>query len=269
MEWWWNRGVERKAKPWGECWTFFNLDFLDQEWGKYLESALAKTERTLQISGKCIQFKQSCLRTPPSYFCLRKQSRKINAMRRVVFPKMYQKRAQRYLTKIWRSLLANWICYTAAKTTTSLWKRMEGELEQQGKYGHRLIVHGITRRGEIWRGGGGWNEEAVGGRGGAAPSCQLISEPGGMVWQYIYFSTLIKKGLLLTVIQIQGTAETRRCDAVAVRSQVITWNPALTLHTFYQPLPPPPYQLRPLFLMLRSLSPTLLILHVVHRGVPK
>ena len=43
-----------------------------------------KTERTLQISGKCVQFTQSCLRTPPSYFCPRKQSRKINAMRRVV-----------------------------------------------------------------------------------------------------------------------------------------------------------------------------------------
>ena len=43
-----------------------------------------KTERTLQISGKCVQFTQSCLRTPPSYFCARKQSRKINAMRRVV-----------------------------------------------------------------------------------------------------------------------------------------------------------------------------------------
>ncbi len=61
-----------------------------------------------------------------------------------------------------------------------------------------------------------------------------------MVWQYIYFSTLIKKGLLLTVIRIRGTAETRRCDADAVRSQVITWNPALTLCASYLPLPPPP-----------------------------
>jgi hypothetical protein len=41
------------------------------------------------------------------------------------------------------------------------------------------------------------------------------------------------------VIRIQGTAETRRCDAVAVRSQVITWNPALTLCASYLPLPPP------------------------------
>ncbi len=27
-----------------------------------------KTERTLQISGECVRFTQSCLRTPPSYF---------------------------------------------------------------------------------------------------------------------------------------------------------------------------------------------------------
>ena len=48
-----------------------------------------KTERTLQISGKCVQFTQSCLRTPLSNLRTRKQGRKINAMRRVVFPKMY------------------------------------------------------------------------------------------------------------------------------------------------------------------------------------
>ena len=62
-----------------------------------------------------------------------------------------------------------------------------------------------------------------------------------MVWQYINFLTLIKKGLLLTVIRIQGTAEARRCDAVAVRSQVITWSSTLTLYALYLPrLPPPP-----------------------------
>ena len=50
-----------------------------------------KTERTLQISGKCVQFKQSCLWATLSYFCLRKQGRKINAMRRVVFEKCIKK----------------------------------------------------------------------------------------------------------------------------------------------------------------------------------
>jgi hypothetical protein len=59
-------------------------------------------------------------------------------------------------------------------------------------------------------------------------------------------SNPIKKGLLLTAIQIRGTAETRRCGADAVRLQVITQNSPLTLRTSYLPLPPPP-QLRPLF----------------------
>ena len=51
-----------------------------------------KTERTLQISGKCVQFTQSCLRTPPSYFCSQtKQKNQRNEASRPF------KRAQRYL----------------------------------------------------------------------------------------------------------------------------------------------------------------------------
>ncbi len=69
--WIWN-GDEtegwNEAKPKRECRTFFNLHFLDQKWSKDLEFCTWKTERTLQISGKCVQFTQSCLRTPPSYF---------------------------------------------------------------------------------------------------------------------------------------------------------------------------------------------------------
>jgi len=108
--------------------------------------------------------------------------------------------------------------------------------------------------------------------GGAAPLYQLISGMGEMVWQYIIFPTLIKpnKGLLVTVIRIQGTAEARRCGAVAVRSQVITWSSTLTLYALHLPRPPPSpsYQLRPFFLRLGRLSPPSLLLHVVYRGVP-
>jgi hypothetical protein len=43
-----------------------------------------KTERNLQIFGWCLQFKQSCPWATLSYFCLQKQSRENNAMRRVV-----------------------------------------------------------------------------------------------------------------------------------------------------------------------------------------
>ncbi len=92
--------------------------------------------------------------------------------------------------------------------------------------------------------------------------------------QYFYSTTSIgwhkctKQLKPENVIRIQGTAEARRCGAVAVRSQVITWNSTLTLYALYLPLPPP-YQLRLLFLRLGSLSPPLVLLHVVYRGVPK
>jgi hypothetical protein len=43
-----------------------------------------KTERNLQIFGWCLQFKQSCPWATLPYFCLQKQGREINAMRRVV-----------------------------------------------------------------------------------------------------------------------------------------------------------------------------------------
>ncbi len=86
-----------------------------------------------------------------------------------------------------------------------------------------------------------------------------------MVWQYIYSSILLKKGLLLTAIQIWGTAETRRCDADAVRLQVITQNAPLTLRASYLPLPPPPSSAP--CSHSRPLSPFSLIQHRVHRGV--
>ena len=66
-----------------------------------------KTERNLQIFGWCLQFKQSCPWATLSYYCLQKQSRKINAMRRVVLENVL-KRAQRYHSRgMRRSLFAN------------------------------------------------------------------------------------------------------------------------------------------------------------------
>ncbi len=38
-------------------------------------------------------------------------------------------------------------------------------------------MHSITRRGEMW----GGSEKTVGGRGWAAPLCQLICQPSEMV----------------------------------------------------------------------------------------
>ena len=93
--WIWN-GDEREgwneAKPKGNAERFFNLHFLDQKWSKDLEFCTCKTERTLQISGKCVQNIQSCLRTPPSYFKHENKAEKSMQWGESSF-----KRAQRYL----------------------------------------------------------------------------------------------------------------------------------------------------------------------------
>jgi len=136
----------------------------------------------------------------------------------------------------------------------------------------RLIVHSITHRGEIWRGGGAWSEEMAGGGGGSFVSTYKRDGWDGMTIHKFSNSYYIKKGLLLTVIRIRGIAETRRCGAVAVRSQVITWSSALTLYALYlsRPLPPlPSHQLRPFFLRLGRLSPPLFTLTRGIQGCPK
>ena len=125
-EWIWN-GDERErwneAKPKGNADRFSNLHFLDQKWSKDLEFCTCKTERTLQISGKCVQFTQSCLRTPLLNLHT-KQSRKINAMGRVVF----LKRAQLCLDiKYGEVSLRYEFATLPPKTTTSLWDEMKGK----------------------------------------------------------------------------------------------------------------------------------------------
>ena len=85
-------------------------------------------------------------------------------------------------------------------------------------------------------------------------------------------SYYIKKGLLLTVIRIRGIAETRRCGAVAVRSQVITWSSTLTLYALYlsRPLLPLPLiPAPPLLSQARSLIATLITLTRGIQGCPK
>jgi hypothetical protein len=155
-----------------------------------------KTEKNLQILGWCLQFKQSCLRATLSYFCLRKQGRKINAMRRVVFENAL-KRAQRYLTKnMEKSPCKLNLPHCRQKTKTSLWKRNEKGIGKQGKCGHRLIVHTITRRDEIW-GGREWSEETVGGEGvgGSFVPTYIWAGWNDMTIHILFNSFLIKNKL--------------------------------------------------------------------------
>ena len=84
-----------------------------------------KTEKNLQIFGWCLQFKQSCLWATLSYFCLRKQGRKINALWRVVFEKCITKSSSLSHVKCEEVSLQIEFATLPPKTTTSLWNRNE------------------------------------------------------------------------------------------------------------------------------------------------
>ncbi len=115
-----------------------------------------------------------------------------------------------------------------------------------------------------WDVGGGvkWEDSGREGVGGSFVPTYIWAGWNGMTIHILFNS--IKMGLLFTAIQIWGTAETRRCDADAVRLQVITWNPPLTLCASYLPLPPPPTSSAPCS-QSRLLSLPSLILHMVYR----
>jgi hypothetical protein len=69
----------------------FNLHFPTPAVEAISRICACKTERNLQVFGWCLQFKQSCPWATLSYFLSAKQSREINAMRRVVFRKCIKK----------------------------------------------------------------------------------------------------------------------------------------------------------------------------------
>jgi hypothetical protein len=73
-----------KSKIVGRMLNVFNLHFPTPAVEAMSRICACKTERNLQIFGWCLQFKQSCPWATLSYFCLQKQGREINAMRRVV-----------------------------------------------------------------------------------------------------------------------------------------------------------------------------------------
>ncbi len=54
MKWWWNGGVERKAKLLGECWKILIYIFLHQKWKQCLEFTLAKLREICKyLAGAC------------------------------------------------------------------------------------------------------------------------------------------------------------------------------------------------------------------------
>ncbi len=168
MKWWWNGGVEQKAKLLGECWTFFNLHFPTpaveenlrlQNWEKSANIWLVLAIQTVMPVGYTIlllsaKTKQGNQRNEASR--LRKCIKKSSAL-------SLAWNAKKSLCKL-NSL------HCRQKTPTSLWK-----LEQKGNWkkrncGHRLIMHSITRRDDMWGGGGRvkWEDSGGGGGGGGS-----------------------------------------------------------------------------------------------------
>ncbi len=79
-----------------------------------------KTKRNLQIFGWCLQFKQSCPWATLSYFCLQKQGRENNAMRRVVSENASKSSALSFAWNAKKSLCKLNSLHCRQKTTTSL-----------------------------------------------------------------------------------------------------------------------------------------------------
>ena len=156
MKWRWKGEVER-SKTGRNAQRFWIYIFsIRNEVGS--RTCTCKTERTLQISGKCVQFTQSCLRTPLSN--LRTRTRQENWCNEASRLKKSSALSQH---KIWRSLLAIWICYIAAKNHNLFMKWNERENKENAV---RLIVHSLTHRGEMRRGRGGVKWRNGGGGGG-------------------------------------------------------------------------------------------------------
>jgi hypothetical protein len=83
-----------------------------------------------------------------------------------------------------RSLFANWIHYIAAKKPQPLCENWNEK--GIGKNGIAATGYNAQYNTQGWNVGGEgvkW-EDSGGGGGRAAPLCQLIYEPGEMVWQY-------------------------------------------------------------------------------------
>ena len=135
-------GTERNQK---ECSTFLNLHFLDQKWSKDLEFALAK----LRGLCKSRQIYNLHGRVYGLHFSICTQAKQeINAMRRAFL----EKGLSVISTWIMEKSPCEGICYIAAKNHNLFVKRNEMENKENAV---RLIVHSLTYRGEMWRGGRG------------------------------------------------------------------------------------------------------------------
>ncbi len=128
------------------------------------------------------------------------------------------------------------------KTMTSLWNRNEKGIGKTRKMRSQANSARYNTQGWDMRGGGGKWRDSGRGRGWTAPLCQLICEPGEMVWQYIYFSTLIKKGTFTYSDSnpCRNQKMWRCCSQIASDYMKSCINPLRLVSAPPSPLPAPP-----------------------------
>ncbi len=135
MKWWWNGGVEQKAKLLGECWMFLIYIFLHQQWKQCLEFALAKLREICRyLAGACNSNSHARGLHYLTFVCKIKQGNQRNEASRL--RKCIKKSSA--LSLAWnakKSLCKLNLLHCHQKTTTSLWKLETGtkrELEKKG-----------------------------------------------------------------------------------------------------------------------------------------
>ncbi len=145
------------------CWTFFNLHFRDQKWSKYLEFALAKLRGLCKYLANVYNSHSHVYRLHRLTFVHENKAEKSMQWGESSF----KKSSALSHIKYGKVSLQIEFATLPPKPQPLHEMKMKRKLEKQGKCSHRLIVHDITRRGEIWKGGGGgvkWGDSGGGGR---------------------------------------------------------------------------------------------------------
>ncbi len=135
--------------------------------------------------GWCLQFKQSCLWAALSNFCLRKQGRKINAMRQVVFEKCIKKSSALSHVKCGEVSLQIEFATLPPKTTTSLWNRNEKGIGKARKMRPQANNAQYNTQGWDMGGGSGVRRQWEGG-GGRLLCANLYMSRCGYLYVIVY-----------------------------------------------------------------------------------
>jgi hypothetical protein len=126
-------------------------------------------------------------------------------MRRVVFEKCIKKSSALSHTKNGEvSLQIEFATLQPKNHDLFVKQERKRELEKQGKCGHRLIVHSLTRRGEIWGGGGvEWGDSGREGVGGSFVPTYIWAGWNGMTI-HILSNSIKKRDFYLQWFESEG-----------------------------------------------------------------